>query len=75
MRQRATLRLQSGDEIRVELDADDLDHDEIVVRRTVASAAKPGGLLAVIDAHLASAERHAAGTTDRLLDADRQRPL
>lgn len=31
-------------------------------------------LIAVIDAHLATATRHPAGTTDRLLAADRDRP-
>jgi hypothetical protein len=30
--------------------------------------------LAVIDRHLATGKRHPAGTTDRLLEADRQRP-
>jgi len=32
-------------------------------------------LLAKIDAHLARATRHPAGTTDRLLAADRERPF
>lgn len=75
MRGRATLKLDRGDELRVELDLDDLDRDEIVVRRTGdAGATEREGLLAVIDEHLATAEPHAAGTTDRLLEADRQRP-
>jgi hypothetical protein len=79
MREKATLRLDDdGDELRVELDREDLDHEEIVVRR-VRRAADNGAndasdLIAVIDEHLASAERHPAGTTDRLLEADRQRP-
>jgi hypothetical protein len=30
-----------------------------------------GDLIAVIDEHLATAEGHPAGTTDRLLEADR----
>ncbi len=33
MREEATLKLDSGEELRVELDRDDLEHDEIVVRR------------------------------------------
>ncbi len=76
MREYATLRLDSGYELRVELDVDDLDCDEIVVRRTANSgSATREVLLAVVDEHLATAERHAAGTTDRLLAADRQRPF
>jgi uncharacterized protein (DUF1778 family) len=31
-------------------------------------------LIAAIDTHLATATRHSAGTTDRLLAADRNRP-
>jgi hypothetical protein len=37
MRERATLRLDSGDEVRVEVDRADLDHEEIVVRRASGS--------------------------------------
>ncbi|MDQ3630974.1 MAG: hypothetical protein M3417_06855 [Actinomycetota bacterium] len=75
MRERATLKLDTGDELRVELDRDDLEHDEIVVRRTQGFASSPasGGLLAVVDEHLAGAASHPSGTTDRLLEADRQR--
>ena len=61
--------------MRVEVDRADLDHDEIVVRRAAApQPSKQGSLLAAIDAHLATAQPHAAGTTDRLLEADRERP-
>jgi len=75
MRERATLRLDAGDELRVEVERDDLAREEIVVRRAGENVpATRDGLLAVIDEHLASAEPHAAGTTDRLLVADRQRP-
>ncbi len=74
MRERATLKLDTGDELRVELDRDDLMHDEIVVRRTQESSSAGGGLLAVVDEHLAGAASHPSGTTDRLLEADRQRP-
>jgi len=75
MRERATLKLDTGDEVRVELDRDDLKHDEIVVRRTQGSelSSAGGGLLAVVDEHLAGAASHPSGTTDRLLEADRQR--
>ncbi len=75
MREQATLRLDDGEELRVELDRDDLDREEILVRRAAGNGASDGGdLLAAIDEHLATAERHPAGTTDRLLAADRQRP-
>jgi hypothetical protein len=75
MRERGTLKLDRGDELRVELDLDDLDRDEIIVRRAGDSdEADQGDLLAAVDEHLATAEQHAAGTTDRLLEADRQRP-
>ncbi len=74
MRERAILKLDSGDELPVELDRDDLDRDEILVRRTAPSnASRRHAVLAVIDEHLASAQPHAAGTTDRLLQADRSR--
>jgi hypothetical protein len=75
MRERATLRLDSGDEVRVLVDRDDLIHDEIVVRRAEdGSSAAPSGLLRIVDEHLANAAHHPAGTTDRLLSADRLRP-
>jgi hypothetical protein len=73
VREKATLKLDDGEELRVELDREDLDRDEIVVRRSVEPEAELCDLLAVIDRHLASAPRHPAGTTDRLLEADRQR--
>lgn len=74
MRERATLRLQTGEELGVEVDRDDLDHDEIVVRRVGDQAAGTVPLASVIDEHLATAVPHPAGTTDRLLEADRVRP-
>lgn len=74
MVERATLRLDSGREVRVEVDAADLGASEIVVRRSPDDRpARAGGLLAAIDAHLASSATHPAGTTDRLLQADRDR--
>jgi hypothetical protein len=75
MRERATLRLDAGDELRVEVDRDDLGHEEIVVRRADENGHTGStGLLAAIDEHLPAASPHSAGTTDRLLEADRQRP-
>jgi len=76
MRELATLKLDRGDELRVELDPDDLQADEILVRRAV-DADEDGsiGLLAAIDEHLATAKPHPAGTADRLLEADRHRPV
>lgn len=61
--------------MRVEVDPEDLDGEEIVVRRTRDDGTvAPSDWLAVIDRHLATAKRHPAGTTDRLLKADRERP-
>ena len=75
MRERATLKLDAGDAVRVEVDRDDLDRDEIVVRRADnGSPSSPMRLLEIVDAHLADAKPHAAGTTDRQLAADRLRP-
>jgi hypothetical protein len=74
-REKATPRLDNGEELRVALEREDLDHEEILVRRAADNGANDAGdLIAVIDEHLATAERHPAGTTDRLLEADRQRP-
>ncbi len=75
MREKAILRLDTGEELRVELDPEDLEHNEIVVWRAAENGASDrSDLIAVIDQHLATARRHAAGTTDRLLQADRTRP-
>jgi hypothetical protein len=75
MREKATLKLDNGAELRVELDSEDLDHEEIVVRRASENGAQADDdLIAVIDEHLKTAKRHPAGTIDRLLQADRERP-
>ncbi|MGP0039005.1 MAG: hypothetical protein ACLP4R_31250 [Solirubrobacteraceae bacterium] len=74
MREGATLKLDSGEEVRVDVDRDDLDRDEIVVRRTAQPTPSRDNLLAWIDQHLATAKPHPAGTTDRFLEADRERP-
>jgi hypothetical protein len=71
----ATLRLDSGDEVRVVVERDELDRDEITVRRIDASTPPNGELLRLIDEHLEAATAHPAGTTDRLLQADRERPF
>lgn len=70
MRDWATLRLDHGDQFRVELDHEDLANDEILVRRVPdgSAGAACGDLLRVLEEHLATAEPHAAGTTDRLLE-------
>jgi hypothetical protein len=76
MLERATLRLDTGDEVPVEVVRENTDRDEIVVRRTGAArkAAPTRNLVAAVDAHLAIATPHAAGSTDQALAADRQRP-
>lgn len=74
MRERATLRLETGEELSVELERDDLDRDEIVVRRTETGESRRERMLAVVDEIIAKAKPHPAGTTDRLLQADRERP-
>ncbi len=74
MREGATLKLDSGEQVRVDVDRDDLEHEEIVVRRTPEPTPSHEKLLAWIDHHLATAEPHPAGTTDRFLEADRERP-
>jgi hypothetical protein len=74
MREGATLKLDSGEEVRVDVDREDLEHEEIVVRRTAEPTPSRENLLAWIDQHLATAKQHPAGTTDRYLQADRERP-
>jgi hypothetical protein len=64
--------MDTGREVRVEVVREDAEHDEIVVRRTAERGTTPKrDLIAVIDAHLPRAARHSAGTTERLLAADR----
>lgn len=74
MRERATLKLDAGEELRVEVDRADLERADFVVRRTEVSAPGAVDFVAIAKAHLATARTHAAGTTDRLLAADRDRP-
>lgn len=70
---RATLRLNTGDEVPVEIVREHADRDEIVVRRTRAARkdTPTRNLVAAVDAHLASAIPHPSGSTDRALEADR----
>lgn len=77
MVEQATLKLDSGDELRVEVEREDLKRDEIVVRRKGRTRRPPTrDIHQVIRELLAdpNAKRHPAGTTDRLLAADRDRP-
>lgn len=50
------------------------DGDEIVVRRLGDQRPAQRDLVAILDTHLAAATPRPAGTTDRLLAADRERP-
>jgi hypothetical protein len=74
MREPATLKLDAGEEVRVEVDREDLDHDAIIVHRAAAASRDRRQLLEVIDTHLADSAPSPAGTTDRLRQADRERP-
>jgi hypothetical protein len=73
MREGATLKLDSGEEVRVDVDPDDLDRDEIVLRRLSTGPRPLEARLAVIDEIIATASAHPTGTTDRCLAADRER--
>jgi hypothetical protein len=75
MREPATLKLDAGEEVRVEVDREDLNHDAIVVHRAEAPSRDRRQLLKVIDNHLAHSTPSPAGTTDRLRQADRERPV
>ncbi len=71
----ATLKLDSGEEIRVEVDVEDLGEDEIVVRRSHPKhAPSQNRLLATMRRIQEAGTPSPAGTTDRLLQADRERP-
>jgi hypothetical protein len=74
MREPATLKLDAGEEVRVEVDREDLGHDAIVVHRADVASRDRRRLLKVIDDHLAHSTPSPAGTTDRLRQADRERP-
>ncbi len=74
MREPATLVLSSGEKIEVEVDRDALAADDIVVHRAPVAAKSTARAAAAMRAYLNTAVRHPAGTTDRLLEADRNRP-
>lgn len=75
MRERATLRLDAGDVLRVDVDREDLEGEEIVVRRTADRVPPPRKNLAeVVRKHLAKVEPRPDGTTDRLRQGDVERP-
>jgi hypothetical protein len=74
MRESATLVLSNGEKIEVEVDRDALAADDIVVHRAPVEAKSASRAAAVMREYLKTAVRHPAGTTDRLRQADRDRP-
>ncbi|MGC9221882.1 MAG: hypothetical protein ACP5H2_11130 [Solirubrobacteraceae bacterium] len=76
MREAATLKLDSGPEVRVEVDPEQLDGDEITVRRAAQPPTVKTGaaFVAAWEQMRPALQPHPAGTTDRLLAADRDRP-
>jgi hypothetical protein len=73
MREGATLKLDSGAEIRVDVDPGDLDGEEITLRRLGTGPQPLSVRLATLDRIIAEAVPHPVGTTDRWLAADRAR--
>lgn len=62
MRERATLKLDAGDELRVEVERDELARDAIVVRRATENGpAADHGWLALSDEHLAIGDKVSYG--------------
>lgn len=74
MREPATLVLSNGEKIEGEVDRDALAADDIVLHRARTEAKPAARLAAALREHLKTAAPHPAGTTDRLLEADRNRP-
>ena len=74
MRELATLTLDSGEVLRVEVEPEDLARDEFLVRFVAASPNTHTERLAIVDEIIASAEPRPTGTTDRAVEADRDRP-
>jgi len=72
MREGATLRLDSGTELHVDVETDDLNGSEIVVRRSAEGAQPLADRLAVLDDIIATGRPHPAGTTDAWLAHDRE---
>lgn len=73
MRELATLTLDSGEVLRVDVEPEDLARDEFLVRVVVASPKTHAERLAIIDEIIASGEPRPAGTTDTAVEADRIR--
>jgi len=73
LREGATLKLENGTEIHVDLDSADLGRDEITLRRISPEEKPLAAKLAVIDQITAAARPHPAGTTGWLLAADHNR--
>jgi hypothetical protein len=74
MREGATLTLDSDEVLRVDVDREELARDEFLVRIVAASTKTHVERLAIIDEIIASIESRPAGTTDRALEPDRDRP-
>lgn len=66
--------LSNGEKIEGEVDREALAADDIVLHRAPAEVKPESRLAAAMRDHLKTAKRHPAGTTDRLLEADRNRP-
>jgi hypothetical protein len=73
MREGARLKLDSGEEVRVDVDPEDLNRDEIVLRRFGTGPRPLKARLAVPDEIIATASPLPAGTTDRWLVVDSER--
>jgi hypothetical protein len=72
MREGATLKLDRGEELRVNVGRDDLEQDEIVVRRSAEGTQPLADRLAVLDDIIATGRAHPARTTDAWLAHDRE---
>ncbi|HYB26075.1 MAG TPA: hypothetical protein VEF89_05635 [Solirubrobacteraceae bacterium] len=66
------MRLDSGTELHVDVETDDLNGSEIVVRRSAEGAQPLADRLAVLDDIIATGRPHPAGTTDAWLAHDRE---
>jgi hypothetical protein len=71
MRELATLTLDSGEVLRVDVEPEDLVRDEFLVRVVATSPKTHAERLAIVDEIIASAEPRPAGTTDACTLADK----